>query len=260
MKGEFIVLAIAMVVLLVFGAIGQTTPERDFQTELSKDETFCLITGYTGDSENIIIPNNIEGISVKVIADNAFYEKSSIQSVKLPNSVEKIGSCAFQGCTSLQNVVLSDSLEEIGRQAFYKCESLRSVYLPNSVKRIGTMAFLETPNLSEVKFPDSSIEIERDAFKNCGITGLIVTSNVHFVGDGNDMWCFNNCNKLKSIIIEEDVINLPNHFLCSSTVKNITFKSPDTTIDITSFFDCPNLTLTSQAEMRKHIKQESKGL
>lgn len=254
MKGEFVALIIAVVVLLFFGSMGQTTPESDFQTELSKDETYCLITGYTGYSEDIIIPTDIEGISVKVIADNAFYEKNNIQSVKLPNSVEKIGSCAFQGCTSLQNVVLSDSLEEVGRQAFYKCESLRSIYLPNSVKRIEAMAFLETPNLSEVKFPDSSIEIERDAFKDCGITELIVTSNLHFVGEGNDMWCFNNCNKLKSVVIEEDVINLPNHFLCSSTVKTITFKSPDTTIDMTSFFDCPNLTLTSQSEMRKHIK------
>jgi len=69
---------------------------------------------YHGRDENVIIPD-----SVTSIGDHAFYECSSLTSVKIGDSVKTIGAYAFYGCKNLISLKLPEIVEDIGYKAFY---------------------------------------------------------------------------------------------------------------------------------------------
>lgn len=88
---------------------------------------------------------------LKYIAPNAFKNCSSVTELKLPATVETIGSKAFYCCTSLETALM-DGAQTIGDDAFFGCEALASVTLPAALKRIGSRAFEGCAALSEIKY------------------------------------------------------------------------------------------------------------
>ena len=74
------------------------------------------------------------------IPDECFSGADGLTSVRIPNTVIKIGNRAFAGC-DLVSVVIPNSVTEIGYRAFSGCESLVSVTLPKSMTGIGYNAF-----------------------------------------------------------------------------------------------------------------------
>ena len=95
----------------------------------------CTIIGYIGKDKNVEIPKEIvidvngTGITYKVtsIDKNAFKENNNIESIVIPEGVEKIGNNAFENCTSLKTVYIPASVTEIDATAFRGCTSLTSV-------------------------------------------------------------------------------------------------------------------------------------
>jgi len=61
--------------------------------------------------------------------------------VKLPNSLEEIGSRAFDGFNSLTEIIIPPSVKKIGEEAFFGCTSLKQITLPASVETIEPGAF-----------------------------------------------------------------------------------------------------------------------
>lgn len=55
--------------------------------------------------------------------------------------VTRISSYAFEGCTSLEKVKLPNTLKFIGPKAFFNCIYLKSITIPDSVEAIGEKAF-----------------------------------------------------------------------------------------------------------------------
>ena len=94
-------------------------------------------TGYTGESTNISIPND-----VSVIADGAF-SGSDIQSVSIPYSVTSIGKEAFKSTHNLGKVRFESGskLTGIGDRAFFGTQGLAEIELPEGVASIGSEAF-----------------------------------------------------------------------------------------------------------------------
>ena len=82
---------------------------------------------------------------VVAIEPYAFSSCDSLESVKLPPSLEMIGNSAFDGCGKLMKVVIPSSVTSIGDRAFSSCDSLESVEVPESVEYIGYKAFPENP-------------------------------------------------------------------------------------------------------------------
>ncbi len=107
--------------------------------------------------EYIDLPYGIEYIG------EALFYKSSIRSVRIPNSVTEIRDSAFDGCINLEIVEIPDSVTLIGIRAFHGCLSLRSVVIGSGVTEIHKGAFLVCDCLKRVVMPSSVVNIAEDA-------------------------------------------------------------------------------------------------
>ena len=87
-----------------------------------------VVTGYEGAAEDILaIPEEIDGLPVTAIGDEAFRGQSALDSVIIPGSVEEVGDLAFAGCTSLRMVFARRDME-IGGGVFEGCDELRALF------------------------------------------------------------------------------------------------------------------------------------
>ncbi|MCR5794616.1 MAG: leucine-rich repeat domain-containing protein [Solobacterium sp.] len=106
-----------------------------------------MITGYSGQEADLVIP---EGVTK--IADNVFEGHTEIVSVVFPEGLQEIGKESFMGCTSLQDVSLPDSVTAADSRAFYQCGAVQSVRLSKGLKKIGDQCFMGTA-ISSIELP-----------------------------------------------------------------------------------------------------------
>ncbi len=110
-------LLITFFTFLVAGWVYATHTLTDGEVTVSGGKiTYC---GYTGSDKDIIIPNILDGQTVKIIGYRVFYGKG-LTSVKLPTTIEIIEEWAFR-YNSITHVDFSGctSLRLIGRYAFF---------------------------------------------------------------------------------------------------------------------------------------------
>ena len=88
----------------------------------------------------------------KTIANDAFSDCRSIESITIPDSVTNIGYSAFYGCSSLESITIPDGVASIGGSAFQWCSSLESITIPSSVTSIGRSAFEYCSSLTDVYY------------------------------------------------------------------------------------------------------------
>ncbi|MBR4845666.1 MAG: leucine-rich repeat domain-containing protein, partial [Bacteroidaceae bacterium] len=70
------------------------------------------------------------------ITPQAFYNRSNLVSITLPESVDKIGEWAFAYCSSLSSITLPQKMSSIGETAFGACSSLTSIVVPEGITTI----------------------------------------------------------------------------------------------------------------------------
>ncbi len=72
---------------------------------------------------------------------SAFGNCISLKSLRLPESVEIVGTRAFSNCIKLEVLELNSGLKRISGWAFLNCLQLEQVTIPSTVVNIGTNAF-----------------------------------------------------------------------------------------------------------------------
>lgn len=130
---------------------------------------------YCNSLESIIVENdNKYYISI----NNILYSKSQenllcipagqiLVDYTIPNNVTKISEYAFCGCSSLESIKIQNSVKSIGAGAFANCNSLTSIVIPNSVTKIEEVAFDGCASLKSIVFPESNLSIGKNAFRHC---------------------------------------------------------------------------------------------
>lgn len=108
--------------------------------------------------ETVILPNGLERIE-----GNAF-SYTEIRHITIPNSVTYIGFGAFRNCQKLKTIVLSNQITELSAYLFDNCISLVEVNIPSSVKIINNNVFDRCYSLKKVYIPWSVEIIEKKAF------------------------------------------------------------------------------------------------
>ena len=229
---------------------------NDFEYGVCIDEDgnkYIKLTGYKASNTDVVIPEYIKAngkdIVVKAIAHNAF-NRSSLTSIYIPDSVTTIGSSAFCGCSNLATVTFGENsqLTSIGNGAFYNCSSLTSIHIPDSVTTIGSSAFNGCSSLTSIYIPDSVTSIGYRAFLNCSsLTSIYIPDSVTTIG--SDTFC--RCSNLATVTISENsqltTIGSSAFAGCSS-LTSIYLPDSVTTIGSYAFSDCSNLATVTFGE------------
>jgi len=193
---------------------------------------------------NIVIPEEItyENKTLKVtsIGNDAFYHRSSMTSVTIPNSVTSIGSKAFSGCSKLTSITIPNSVTILGISAFEGCSGLTSVTIPNSVTSIGDFAFKDCSGLTSITIPESMTEISRETFSGCsGLTSVAIPNSISYIGSH----AFYKCSNLPSITIPISVTNIGKMaFSKCSGLTSVIIPNSVKKIGDGAFYECSNIT------------------
>ena len=116
---------------------------------------------------SVILPENLTTI------EEWAFMKTSLETIKIPEKVSKIGRGAFQDCSSLTKIKIPSGVTELAYEIFSGCQSLKEVELPNSLTLIGLGAFFGCKNLKEIIIPAAVREIYDRAFYGTGLTSAI---------------------------------------------------------------------------------------
>lgn len=170
-----------------------------------------VITKYDYSCGNeVSIPESIDGVNIKSIANNAFVASDNtkpLQSINmenasylttfsfsdftnlkhatLPRTLVEIPQKAFFNCP-LTTINLPGTVEKIGNYAFKKTSLSGSLYLPNSLKTIGVGAFDGLKLTGTLTIPDSVTTISNEAFYNDKFTKLVIGPNSSLTTIGNN--------------------------------------------------------------------------
>lgn len=140
------------------------------QTKELIDEAECIPLGSAPNKLSALIDGSITEITaedlegVTEINDYAFYGRSNLKSITLPDTVTNIGISACEGCSKLETVIMSNNVTSISKKMFDNCYELKNITLPDTVTNIGERAFYLAKNLKELNIPDSVTSLYGSCF------------------------------------------------------------------------------------------------
>ncbi len=112
-------------------------------------ENEVMLSQYYGTTQNIVVPETVEGYTVTGIGNGVFSNNEMygmvVKKVTLPDTIDYFGSAVFQHSTVV------------------------SINIPKKLKFIPSDTFFRCKNLTEVKFHDDIIAIANTAFKGTDI-------------------------------------------------------------------------------------------
>ena len=123
---------------------------------------------YANAYTDIIIPPTVTSIG-----DRAFYRWSTVERVEFEEGslLQTIGQSTFGECSSLQSLKIPDSVQTIGNGSFTSCTALAEITLPSGLEKIPDHCFSDCTNLNQVEIPNTVTELGRGVFSACeGLT------------------------------------------------------------------------------------------
>lgn len=136
------------------------------------DDNFIIIVNLVNQQKDVVVPDTIEGLPVREIADFAFYEYYKlIGLITIPRS-------------KLETIELPNTLQKIGKFAFYQARNLKSVILPASLKELSESAFAGANKLTSFTINRTESEYKEYASNSSDLDPIIITGGRDaFVGD-----------------------------------------------------------------------------
>ena len=282
MKNKWFVSLLMVVVMMCACWTGVLAEDEERETFTSGDYEYALlddgtveITGYSGDAEELIIPDTLAGKKVTSIGDKAFAIHNSLFSVTIPDSVTQIGVNPFAYCDTLRSISISpehpyfsaidgvlfrkadkcllsypvgrqsvtynipQGITSIGDSAFAGHASVTTVVIPNSITSIGERAFYWCKSLISITIPDSVTSIGMSAFAYCNsLTSITIPDSVTSIGDG----AFSACDSLTSVTIPNSVTSIGDGaFSFCDSLTSVTLSDSITSIGSKTFYQSTSL-------------------
>ena len=103
------------------------------------------------------------------IDEGAFEACGSLLSVRIPDTVTRIGASAFKDCVAFgtKDVTVGRAVSEIGSFAFSGCRALRSLTLPDGIRSLPGGICNDCEALRTATFSTDVVRVEANAFANC---------------------------------------------------------------------------------------------
>ena len=266
MKKQFLsmILSVCMIasVIIAMPVMAEET-EGDFTFIVSDGK--AMITGFNKEYSGVVnIPSTLKNYPVTAILDNAFRECNKITNVVIAEGITNIGTSAFSACEELTEITIPNTVEAIGDSAFSSCKKLSALTVPNSVKKIGSYAFslclelksvvfhdglneigrsaFETcKNLKNIRIPNSVTFIDTSAFSYCGLTDVVLSSNMTKISP----YTFAYCEELINITIPKSIIKIEGSaFRESYNIENVYYEGTEADWENIEIDDSGNQWLT----------------
>lgn len=213
---------------------------------------------------DVVIPDEIQGTSLKSIPRHGFFDCDRIKTFKFPKGIFSIGERSFLGCDRLEYIEIPDSVTELGEdifescdalervsvgkgvsavpaKCFFSCKNLKTVELSSSLKSIGASAFSACKSLTDITLPDSVVELSDSCFKDCtSLTEIVIPSGVKKIPSN----AFSGCTSLRSVVLPETLNSIDkNAFNGCISLKVIKISESCKALDKACFSGCKNLTI-----------------
>ncbi len=231
-------------------------------TYVLKNDGTLTIRGYgkmesrPWSSERADITSVVIKKGVTSICNYAFSGCSNLKEVTIPSSLSTIGYEAFSGCTQLTSISLP-RVTSVGFNAFCNCTQLSSITMPE-LASADYGAFMGCDSLVEIKLPSAMTSVSDRLFEGCSQLTTVSMPNVTSVGGS----AFSMCEQLstvsmpkvtsigygafkgsalESITIPKTLKNVGGFAGCYD-LKEVTFRSTNTSIGNGAFENCKSLT------------------
>lgn len=137
------------------------------------------------------------------------FEDSGLRKVRLATTLTEIGYSAFERCKDLQSVLLPDGLERIGKYCFHGT-GIGEITLPTSTRVVGASAFFGCERLKSVRLNEGLAslgvgdtcdekELEGYAFAKSGLESVTLPSTLRTLLK-NTFWA---CERLSKVEFAE---------------------------------------------------------
>ena len=215
-------------------------------TYSNKYDGTCYITGFSKSGEvdktgELVIPEEINGLTVVGISSYAFDGCKELTKVIIPDTVTVIESRAFQNCSKLETIVISKNLTSLGANAFYNTAFYKNeanwdgtlLYLDNyliaaykstsgevtikdGTKLMPGSLFADNEKITKVTIPGSMAVVSGSAFSNCKVlTEVVLSEGVTEIGK----MAFWNCPKLVKMTIPASIEKFGQSALGNTRIK-----------------------------------------
>ncbi len=207
-KTKLMALVMALAVMLSLYSVQAFAASEGYEIDgavgdmIEFDAETGTITGLEDDVTSLVIPEEIDGVTVTAIADQAFLLCKKLTSVYIPATVTSIGSEVFARCAKLQSIEVDENnsiLSSVDGVLFskdgqelikYPSDKVGTSYIVGeNVKIIGDYAFDSALYLEEIILPQDLVYISVGSFASCyelkTITlpaGITVLPNEAFYG------------------------------------------------------------------------------
>lgn len=146
--------------------------------------------------ESITIPEEVDGVKVVGVYENAFKNIKTLKSITLPSTVKNIFNNAFENCENLTTINLDENITFIGSEAFKGCKSLTNVTLNSKIENLKSETFADCVNLKSITLNSTIKNIEEKVFYNCKqLLQIVLPETLSSV----DATAFNNCIRLVEV-------------------------------------------------------------
>lgn len=226
------------------------------------DGGVCIVK-YNGKEKELVVPREINGMPVIEIGEGAFYENEILESIVLPDTLEKIGPYAFLFCRNLKDISIPESVSWIGSDAFgerlaripwldeqtedfvivgngilieYNGSAYENVKIPEGVQMISS-AFTGIHALRSVTLPDSLRIIGADAFNLClDLQTIEFPENLERIEEN----AFMNCTCLQKIEFPKSLKSIGTFAFCGcESLYEVTFTEDSVQFSLDSFAYTP---------------------
>lgn len=151
--------------------------QEDWEISTYADGSY-IITKYIGENvENLVIPNYIDGNWIQSVSgihtENSIIDGYDIKNITISEGIKFLDTSSFYYCATIETVKLPNTLEKIDWGVFYGCSNLKEFNFPNSLTYIGQLAFELCVSLpAEITLGENIEKIDTYAFSGSSVKSV----------------------------------------------------------------------------------------
>ena len=204
---------------------------------------------------------DLSNTMIHEIKECSFLGCVSLETVKFPKTLKKIGDFAFsrtgfvffsfpknisfygigilRHCSYLETVDFTNSdLTEAPEEVCVECRKLKEIKFSKKINKIGRRAFAST-SIATINFPSVLMNIKEGAFENCCNLTTVDFTKTNIMNISS--FAFANCNKLSETIFRVPMPSFGEFVFLNTAFKKIIFDSETVAAGKGMYANCTNI-------------------